>query len=64
MTSGWPAPARVGRTGRGVVNPGTINGMGERAGNADIGEIALPLHCLYDVPVALDLTIVREVPKS
>lgn len=40
---------------------GTINGMGERAGNADIGEIALALHCLYDVPVALDLTKVREV---
>jgi isopropylmalate/homocitrate/citramalate synthase len=40
---------------------GTINGMGERAGNADIGEIALALHCLYEVPVALDLTKVREV---
>ena len=40
---------------------GTINGMGERAGNADIGEIALALHCLYDVPVALDLSKVREV---
>jgi len=40
---------------------GTINGMGERAGNADIGEIALALHCLYDVPIALDLTKVREV---
>jgi isopropylmalate/homocitrate/citramalate synthase len=40
---------------------GTINGVGERAGNADIGEIALPLRCLYEVPVALDLTKVREV---
>src|SRR5216684_8769463 len=40
---------------------GRINGMGERAGNADIGEIALALRCLYDVPVALDLTKVREV---
>jgi len=40
---------------------GTINGMGERAGNADIGEIALALKCLYDVPVALDLTKIREV---
>ena len=40
---------------------GTINGMGERAGNADIGEIALALRCLYDVPVALDLTKTREV---
>jgi isopropylmalate/homocitrate/citramalate synthase len=34
--------------------------MGERAGNADIGEIALALRCLYDVPVTLDLTKVRE----
>jgi isopropylmalate/homocitrate/citramalate synthase len=40
---------------------GTINGMGERAGNADIAEIALALRCLYDVPVALDLQKVREV---
>ncbi len=40
---------------------GTINGMGERAGNADICEIALALRCLYDVPVALDLAKVREV---
>jgi isopropylmalate/homocitrate/citramalate synthase len=35
--------------------------MGERAGNADICEIALALQCLYDVPVALDLGKVREV---
>jgi isopropylmalate/homocitrate/citramalate synthase len=42
---------------------GTINGMGERAGNADISEIALALKCLYDVPVALDLTKVREVSR-
>lgn len=40
---------------------GTINGMGERAGNADISEIALALRCLYDVPVELNLTKVREV---
>ena len=43
---------------------GTINGMGERAGNADIAEIALALRCLYDVPVALDLTKVREVSQA
>jgi isopropylmalate/homocitrate/citramalate synthase len=42
---------------------GTINGMGERAGNADLGEIALALQCLYGVPVALDLTKVREVSE-
>jgi isopropylmalate/homocitrate/citramalate synthase len=42
---------------------GTINGMGERAGNADICEIALALHCLYDVPVELDLTKAREVSE-
>lgn len=39
---------------------GTINGMGERAGNADIAEIALALRCLYDVPVAMNLAKVRE----
>jgi len=42
---------------------GTINGMGERAGNADICEIALALRCLYDAPVVLDLTKVREVSE-
>jgi len=42
---------------------GTINGMGERAGNADICEIALALRCLYDVPIVLDLTKVREVSE-
>src|SRR5260370_24483394 len=42
---------------------GTINGMGERAGNADLGEIALALRCLYDVPVALDLTRIRGVSE-
>src|SRR2546428_4675171 len=42
---------------------GTINGMGERAGNADLGEIALALRCLYDVPVALDLSKIREVSE-
>ncbi len=42
---------------------GTINGMGERAGNADLGEVALALKCLYDVPVALDLARIREVSR-
>lgn len=42
---------------------GTINGMGERAGNADICEVALALRCLYDLPVVLDLTKVRQVSE-
>jgi isopropylmalate/homocitrate/citramalate synthase len=40
---------------------GTINGMGERAGNADIAEIALALRCLYNVPIELKLENVRQV---
>jgi isopropylmalate/homocitrate/citramalate synthase len=40
---------------------GTINGMGERAGNADIGEIALALRCLYGADVAIDLSRIRQV---
>jgi isopropylmalate/homocitrate/citramalate synthase len=40
---------------------GTINGMGERAGNADIGEVAMALTGLYDVPIALNLKKIREV---
>jgi isopropylmalate/homocitrate/citramalate synthase len=43
---------------------GTINGMGERAGNADIGEIALALKCLYGVDVAMNLEKVREVSET
>jgi isopropylmalate/homocitrate/citramalate synthase len=42
---------------------GTINGMGERAGNADICEIALALRCLYHVPAVLDLARAREVSE-
>ncbi|MGH8210376.1 MAG: LeuA family protein [Steroidobacteraceae bacterium] len=42
---------------------GTINGMGERAGNADICEVALALQCLYDVPVELDLSKARSISK-
>jgi isopropylmalate/homocitrate/citramalate synthase len=40
---------------------GTINGMGERAGNADIGEVAMALTGLYGVPVNLNLKKIREV---
>ena len=43
---------------------GTINGMGERAGNADICEIALALRCLHDVPVALDLSGARDLSAA
>jgi isopropylmalate/homocitrate/citramalate synthase len=42
---------------------GTINGMGERAGNADIGEVAMALTGLYGVPVKLNLTKIREVSE-
>lgn len=42
---------------------GTVNGMGERAGNADICEVALALQCLYDVPVELNLDKARKVSK-
>src|SRR5215468_4350143 len=42
---------------------GTINGMGERAGNADICEIALAMRCLYEVPIVLDLAKAREVSE-
>jgi len=42
---------------------GTINGMGERAGNADIAEVALALQCLYGVGVELKLDRIREVSE-
>jgi isopropylmalate/homocitrate/citramalate synthase len=40
---------------------GTINGMGERAGNGDIGEIAMALQGLYGVPVELNLREIRKI---
>jgi isopropylmalate/homocitrate/citramalate synthase len=40
---------------------GTINGMGERAGNADLGEIALALRALYGVDTGLRLERLRAI---
>jgi isopropylmalate/homocitrate/citramalate synthase/RimJ/RimL family protein N-acetyltransferase len=42
---------------------GTVNGMGERAGNADLIEVALALEALYDIPTRLDLTKARELSR-
>ena len=40
---------------------GTINGMGERAGNASLGEVALALRALYGVETNLRLDRIRAV---
>jgi isopropylmalate/homocitrate/citramalate synthase len=40
---------------------GTINGMGERAGNANLGEVALALEALYGIRTNLRLERVRDV---
>jgi isopropylmalate/homocitrate/citramalate synthase len=40
---------------------GTVNGMGERAGNANLLEVALALEALYGVPTRLDLSKAREL---
>ncbi len=42
---------------------GTINGMGERAGNADLMEVALALEALYGIPTRLDLTQARALSQ-
>ena len=42
---------------------GTINGMGERAGNADLIEVALALEALYGIPTRLDLTQARALSQ-
>ena len=42
---------------------GTINGMGERAGNANLGEVALTLRALYGVESNLRLEQLREVSE-
>jgi isopropylmalate/homocitrate/citramalate synthase len=43
---------------------GTINGMGERAGNANLGEVALTLRALYGVDSNLRLDRIRAVAAS
>jgi isopropylmalate/homocitrate/citramalate synthase len=40
---------------------GTLNGMGERAGNANLGEVALALRAVYGVETALDLRRARAL---
>ena len=40
---------------------GTINGMGERAGNANLGEVSLTLQALYGVESNLKLDRIRDV---
>ncbi len=40
---------------------GTINGMGERAGNANLGEVALALEALYGIRTNLKLDRLRDV---
>jgi isopropylmalate/homocitrate/citramalate synthase len=40
---------------------GTANGMGERAGNADLVELALALEALYGIPTRLRLERAREL---
>jgi isopropylmalate/homocitrate/citramalate synthase len=42
---------------------GTLNGMGERAGNANLGEVALTLRAVYDVETALDLRKARSLAE-
>lgn len=42
---------------------GTVNGMGERAGNADLVEVALALEALYGIPTRLDLTQARRLSR-
>ena len=38
---------------------GTVNGMGERAGNANLLEVALALEALYGIPTRLDFSKAR-----
>jgi isopropylmalate/homocitrate/citramalate synthase len=40
---------------------GTINGMGERAGNASLGEVALALEALYEISTRMRFDRLRDV---
>ena len=56
------APSPPCRAGATYVQ-GTINGMGERAGNANLGEVALALRALYGVESNLRLERIRAVSE-
>jgi isopropylmalate/homocitrate/citramalate synthase len=58
-TAGAVAAVRAGATWI----HGTINGMGERAGNANLGELAMALHALYGTETNLRLEKLREVSR-
>jgi isopropylmalate/homocitrate/citramalate synthase len=42
---------------------GAVNGMGERAGHADLAEVALALEALYRIPTRLDLAQARVLSR-
>ena len=42
---------------------GTVNGMGERAGNADLVEVALALEALYGIPTRLRVEHARSLAR-
>jgi len=42
---------------------GTVNGMGERGGNADLVEVALALEALYGIPTRLRFEHARELAR-
>ena len=42
---------------------GSINGMGDRAGTADLVEVALALEALYGIPTRLDLAQARALSR-
>jgi len=42
---------------------GTVNGMGERAGTADLLEVALALEALYGIPTRLELAHARTLSR-
>jgi len=42
---------------------GTVNGIGERAGNSDLCEVALALSCLYNMPIEMQLDQARRVSQ-
>jgi isopropylmalate/homocitrate/citramalate synthase len=56
------AAAAAVRAGAGWIH-GTINGMGERAGNANLGEVALALSALYGTETNMRLERLRAVSR-
>jgi homocitrate synthase NifV len=63
-TSGWPPPIRWRRRRAGATHLNTtVNGLGERCGNAPLEEVVLGLHVCHGIATGIDLKGFPEISQ-